>query len=310
MLYTRSEMNNTLITILGPTATGKTDFAIRLAQKLNTEIISSDSRQMYREMKIGTARPGQIELNSVTHHFIGNLSIHDYYNASMFEEEVLSLLGDLFQKHASVIMVGGSGMYIDAVCKGIDELPVVDAQIRMKLQEQYKNEGIESLRIQLKLIDPDYYTTVDLKNPNRILKGLEISIMTGKPYSSFLTRKRKHREFRILKIGLNLPRELLYQRINHRVDQMLEAGLIEEARKLFPLRSLNALNTVGYKELFSYFDGSIDREKAIELIKRNTRHFAKRQITWFKRDPEINWIHPNEFEKAVKTCQRPTRGRS
>lgn len=303
-------MNNTLITILGPTATGKTDFAIRLAQKFNTEIISSDSRQMYREMKIGTARPGQTELNTVPHHFIGNLSIHDYYNASMFEEEVLSLLGDLFQKHASVIMVGGSGMYIDAVCKGIDELPVVDAQIRMKLQEQYKNEGIESLRIQLKLIDPDYYTTVDLKNPNRILKGLEISIMTGKPYSSFLTRKRKHREFRILKIGLNLPRELLYQRINHRVDQMLEAGLIEEAGKLFPLRSLNALNTVGYKELFSYFDGSIDREKAIELIKRNTRHFAKRQITWFKRDPEINWIHPDEFEKAVKTCQRPTRGRS
>ena len=303
-------MNNTLITILGPTATGKTDFAIRLAQQFNTEIISSDSRQMYREMKIGTATPGQTELNTVPHHFIGNLSIHDYYNASMFEEEVLSLLENIFTKLSQVIMVGGSGMYIDAVCKGIDELPGVDPQVRLKLQEQYKKEGIESLRIQLKLLDPDYYNTVDLKNPNRILKGLEISIMTGKPYSSFLTRKKKHREFRILKIGLNLPREMLYKKINHRVDLMVEAGLIEEARELYPLRSLNALNTVGYKELFSYFDGTIDRAQAIELIKRNTRHFAKRQITWFKRDPEINWIHPNEFEKAVKTCQGSTNGRT
>ncbi len=297
-------MNKTLITILGPTATGKTDFAIRLAQKFNTEIISSDSRQMYREMKIGTATPRQTELNAVPHHFIGNLSIHDYYNASMFEEEVLSRLGDLFQEFSKVIMVGGSGMYIDAVCKGIDELPVVDPQIRLKLQEQYKTEGIGSLRIQLKLLDPDYYKTVDLKNPNRILKGLEISIMTGKPYSSFLTRKKKHREFRILKIGLDLPREVLYQKINHRVDLMVKTGLIEEARKLYPLRSLNALNTVGYKELFLYFDGSINRAKAIELIKRNTRHFAKRQITWFKRDPEINWIHPDEFEKAVKLIEK------
>lgn len=296
-------MNNTLITILGPTATGKTDFAIRLAQNINTEIISSDSRQMYREMKIGTATPGKIELNTVPHHFIGNLSIHDYYNASMFEEEVLSLLGEFFTKFSQVIMVGGSGMYIDAVCEGIDELPVVDPQIRMKLQEQYKKEGIESLRIQLKLLDPEYYKTVDLKNPNRILKGLEISIMTGKPYSSFLTKKKKHREFRILKIGLALPREILYQKIDRRVDLMVESGLIEEARKLYPLRSLNALNTVGYKELFSYFDGDINRAKAIELIKRNTRHFAKRQITWFKRDPKINWIHPDEFEKAVKICQ-------
>ena len=297
-------MNNTLITILGPTATGKTDFAIRLAQKFNTEIISSDSRQMYREMKIGTATPGQTELNTVPHHFIGNLSIHDYYNASMFEEEVLSLLGEIFTRFSQVIMVGGSGMYIDAVCEGIDELPVVDPQIRMKLQEQYKKEGIESLRIQLKLLDPEYYNTVDLKNPNRILKGLEISIMTGKPYSSFLTRKKKHREFNILKIGLNLPREVLYEKINHRVDLMVEAGLIEEVRKLYPLRSLNALNTVGYKELFSYFDGDIDRAKAIELIKRNTRHFAKRQITWFKRDPEITWIHPDDFGKAVKLIKK------
>ena len=187
-------MNNTLITILGPTATGKTDFAIRLAKKFNSEIISSDSRQMYREMKIGTATPGQTELNIVPHHFVGNLSIHDYYNASMFEEEVLTLLESMFQKFSHVIMAGGSGMYIDAVCKGIDELPVVDPQIRLQLQEQYKSEGIESLRIQLKLLDPDYYNTVDLKNPNRILKGLEISIMTGKPYSSFLTKKKKNRK--------------------------------------------------------------------------------------------------------------------
>ena len=293
-------MNNTLITILGPTATGKTDLAIRLAQQINSEIISSDSRQMYREMKIGTARPGKIELNTVAHHFIGNLSIHDYYNASMFEEEVLSLLENIFKKFSHAIMAGGSGMYIDAVCKGIDELPGVDPEIRLQLQEQYKNEGIESLRIQLKLLDPDYYNTVDLRNPNRILKGLEISIMTGKPYSSYLTRKKKNRKFKIIKIGLNLPREILYQKINHRVDQMVKTGLVEEARKLYPLRSLNALNTVGYKELFSYFDGNIDRAKAIELIKRNTRHFAKRQITWFKRDPGIFWIQPDEFEKAVE----------
>jgi len=293
-------MDKTLITILGPTATGKTDFAIRLAKQINTEIISSDSRQMYREMKIGTARPGQTELSIAPHHFIGNLSIHDYYNASMFEVEVIRLLGDLFKKYSQVIMVGGSGMYIDAVCSGIDELPGIDPQIRLQLQEQYKNEGIESLRIQLKLVDPDYYNTVDLKNPNRILKGLEISIMTGKPYSSFLTRKDKNRDFQIIKIGLNLPREVLYQNINHRVDQMVKAGLVEEARKLYSLRSLNALNTVGYKELFSHFDGNTDRAKAIELIKRNTRHFAKRQITWFKRDPEIMWIQPDEFEKAVE----------
>ncbi len=297
-------MNNSLISVLGPTATGKTKLAIELATRLGTEIISSDSRQMYHEMKIGTAMPSPEELSSVPHHFIGNLSISDYYNASIYELEVLTLLSKLFKKFSYVVMVGGSGMYIDAICKGIDDLPAVDRDIREKLQLRYKTEGIESLRIQLKMLDPDYYNTVDLRNPNRILKGLEISIQTGKPYSSFLTRKNKKRDFRIIKIGLDMPREQLYERINYRLDRMIEEGLVEEARELYPYRSLNALNTVGYKELFSYFDGEISLEKAVELIKRNSRHFAKRQLTWFRRDKEINWILPGEYEKAIEIIRR------
>ena len=292
-------MTKTLITLLGPTASGKTELGIKLAEKLKTEIISADSRQIYKELQIGTAPPAAEQLERVAHHFVGNKSIHNYFNASMFELEVLSLLPTLFAQFNNVIMVGGSGMYIDAVCTGIDDIPTVDPVVRTKLQEQYRKEGIESLRIQLKILDPEYYNMVDLRNPNRILKGLEISIMTGKPYSSFLTRTKKIRNFSIVKIGINRDRDDLYKRINQRVDQMMDQGLLEEARNLYSNRELNALNTVGYKELFSYLDGKITLDTAIELIKRDTRRFAKRQITWFQRDSEITWFHPKKEENIL-----------
>jgi tRNA dimethylallyltransferase len=296
-------MNKRIIVILGPTASGKTEMGIRLAESLQTEIISADSRQIYKELKIGTAPPTRKQLERVPHHFIGNKSIHDYYNASMFETEALSLLTKLFSKHDDILMIGGSGMYINAVCSGIDDIPTVDPEIRLKLREQYEKEGIESLRIQLKMLDPVYYNSVDLRNPNRILKGLEISVMTGKPYSSFLSNKKKERDFRILKIGILSDREKLYERINHRVDEMIRQGLIEEARKMYPLRELNALNTVGYKELFAYFDHQISKDEAIELLKRNTRRFAKRQMTWFLRDKEIQWFEFSEENRILELIQ-------
>jgi tRNA dimethylallyltransferase len=286
-----------LIVIIGPTAIGKTDLCIDLAESLGTEIISADSRQIYKELNIGTAKPGEDELNRVKHHFIGTKSIFDYYTAGMFELDVLKLLEDLFSKHEQVIMTGGSGLYINAVCEGIDALPKVDPEIRNKLIEQYEQEGIQSLRQDLKRLDPEYYEMADLKNPKRLLKALEITVMTGKPYSSFLTRPNKKRPFTILKIGLNRDRQELYDIINKRVDQMINNGLVEEARELHKNKELNALNTVGYKELFDCFDGNINYERAIELIKRNTRRYAKRQITWFSRDKEIKWFHPNDQEK-------------
>ncbi len=296
-------MDKSLIVILGPTASGKTDLGIRLAESLQTEIISADSRQIYKELQIGTAPPTKEQLKRIPHHFIGNKSIHDYYNASMFETEALSLLSKLFSKHENVFMVGGSGMYINAICSGIDDIPTVDPEIRLKLREQYEKEGIESLRIQLKMLDPVYYNMVDLRNPNRILKGLEISVMTGKPYSSFLSHRKKKRNFRILKIGLLIDREKLYKKINLRVDEMIRQGLIEEARRMYPLRELNALNTVGYKELFAYFDNQISKDEAIELLKRNTRRFAKRQMTWFLKDKEIHWFEPDEENRMLKLIQ-------
>lgn len=287
----------TLIVIIGPTAIGKTDLCIDLAESFNTEIISADSRQIYKELNIGTAKPGEDELNRVKHHFIGTKSIFDYYTAGMFELDVLKLLEDLFKKHEQVIMTGGSGLYINAVCEGIDALPKVDPEIRNKLIKQYEQEGIQSLRQDLKRLDPDYYEMTDLKNPKRLLKALEITVMTGKPYSSFLTNPNKKRPFNILKIGLNRDRQELYDIINKRVDQMVNKGLLDEAKALYKHRKLNAMNTVGYKELFDYFDGNINYERAIELIKRNTRRYAKRQITWFSRDKEIKWFHPNDQEK-------------
>ena len=270
--------------ITGSTAVGKTAVATELAKSLNTEIISCDSRQMYREMRIGTAIPTAEELAAVPHHFIGNLSIHDYYNVSMFEQECLQLLDKLFAKHPTVIMTGGSGLYIDAVCKGIDDFPAVDAEIRKTVTGWFEAEGIEYLRRQLKMLDPEHYAKVDLRNHKRIMKAIEVSLQTGKTYSSFLTAQERKRPFEIEKIVLTRPREELFDRINRRTEQMMEQGLLEEVKALYPYRKLNALNTVGYKELFAYIDGRYDLNTAVELIKRNTRRYAKRQLTWFARD--------------------------
>ena len=289
----------TLIVILGPTGIGKTDLSIEIAQEFKAEIISSDSRQIYHELKIGTAVPTTDQLNQVKHHFIGNKSIYDYYNASMFEFEVLDTLEELFQSSNQVVMTGGSGMYINAVCDGIDELPTIDQKLRDDLIKKHEKEGIESLRLQLKILDPVTYEKIDLKNPKRILKALEVSIQTGKPYSTFLTESKKERDFNIIKVGLQREREELYERINMRVDQMVEEGLIEEAKRYYPDRKLNSLNTVGYKELFQYFDGDITEDKAVELIKRNSRHYAKRQISWFARDRDIVWFHPDKKDEIV-----------
>ena len=283
-----------LFVIVGPTAIGKTDLAIQIAKKLNTEIISCDSRQIYKEMKIGTARPSEAQLKEIKHHFIGTISVVDYYNASMFEFAVLDLLNEMFREKRIVIMAGGSGLYADAVCKGIDDLPTIDPEVRENLLKRLSIEGIMSLRQELLKMDPYYCQTADIRNPKRILKALEVYYMTGQPYSRFLTKKDKTRDFKIVKIGLNRERKELYKIIDNRVDGMIQNGLIEEARSLFEFRNLNALNTVGYKELFDYLDGKLTLEEAMELIKRNTRRFAKRQLSWFTRDKEIIWFHPDQ----------------
>jgi tRNA dimethylallyltransferase len=290
---------NRLIIITGPTAVGKTSIAIEVAKSLQTEIVSCDSRQMYREMRIGTAVPTAEELAAVPHHFIGHLSIHDYYNVSMFEQECLQLLNRLFLKYDSVVMTGGSGLYIDALCRGIDDFPTVDPEIRKTVTGWFETEGVEYLRRQLKMLDPEHYAKVDLRNHKRIMKAIEVSLQTGKPYSSFLTAKAQKRPFDILKIALNRPREELFERINLRTTAMMNEGLLEEAQALYPNRHLNALNTVGYKELFAYYDGQHNIDTAVELIRRNTRRYAKRQLTWFARDNEMIWMNPDQvFENT------------
>ena len=290
-----------LIVITGPTAVGKTSIAIEVAKALRTEIISCDSRQMYREMRIGTAVPTAKELAAVPHHFIGNLSIHDYYNVSMFEQECLQLLNKLFTKYQTVVMTGGSGLYIDALCKGIDNFPTVDPEIRKTVTGWFETGGIEYLRRQLKMLDPEHHAKVDLRNQKRIMKAIEVSLQTGKPYSTFLTAQDRKRPFDIEKIVLNRPREELFERINHRTDQMMEEGLLKEAETLYSYRHLNALNTVGYKELFDYMDGQYDLNTAVELIRRNTRRYAKRQLTWFARDREMIWrqVSPHLCSQSV-----------
>ncbi len=293
-------MKNFLIVLLGPTCVGKTDISIEIARHFNCEIISADSRQFYMEMKTGTAVPTDLQLNTIRHHFVRFLSVKEYYSASLFERDVLELLGRLFKRRNIVLMSGGSGMYIDAVCNSIDDIPDVDTSIREKYTSKYREEGIESLRIALKLLDPDYYSKADLKNHKRIIRALEICETTGRPYSSFLTNKKSERDFIIIKLGLKRDRKELYERINLRVDKMTEAGLEDEARGLFKMRNLNALNTVGYKEFFDFFEGKISREKAIELIRRNTRRFAKRQITWWSKDREIRWFQVEEVEEMVE----------
>ncbi|MFW6370901.1 MAG: tRNA (adenosine(37)-N6)-dimethylallyltransferase MiaA [Bacteroidota bacterium] len=292
-----------LVVLTGPTGVGKTELSIQLANYFTTEIISADSRQFYREMKIGTATPTPEQLDRIPHHFIGHISIHEYYNASMFEEEVMQLLEKLFHEYPLVILTGGSGLYIDAVVKGIDELPTIDMQLRNELISKHRKEGIEGLLMMLKKLDPEFYANADLRNYKRILKALEVSIMTGKPYSSHLKRKAKQRFFDILKICLYMNRDELYNRINRRVDNMLEEGLEDEARQLYPFKGTNPLNTVGYKELFSYFEGEIPREEAIRLIKRNSRHYARRQMTWFRRDNDYKWVYPFQEKEIMDAIQ-------
>jgi len=292
-------MQKYLIVLTGPTGIGKTGVGIKLARHFNTEIVSSDSRQIFKEMTIGTAVPGTIELTSVKHHFIQSHSIEENYNASKFENDSLDLINSLFKNHDLVLMVGGSMLYIDAVCNGIDVMPDADPEIRKSLKDKLEKEGLESLRFLLKKLDPDYYNSVDLKNHNRIIHALEICIMTGKPYSFFRSNPKKNRSFSIIKIGLNCDRKVLHNRINLRVDQMIDAGLETEARNLYHLKHLNALNTVGYRELFTFFDGEITREKAIEFIKRNSRRYARKQLTWFRNDNEMNWFEPEQSSEII-----------
>ena len=296
--------DKTLLVLVGPTGIGKTAVGIQLAQHFSTEIISSDSRQLFKELSIGTAVPSVNELKRVKHHFIHSHSIHENYNASRFETEALDTIEQLFKQKNELLLVGGSMLYIDAVCKGIDVMPDADPEIRESLKNKLQNEGIESLRLQLKTLDPNYYAKVDLKNPNRIIHALEICLMTGKTFTSFRTNPKKKRPFTIVKMGLNCDRKILHERINKRVDLMVEAGLEVEARKVYPFKHLNALNTVGYREWFAYFDGDITRENAIELIKRNSRRYARKQITWFRRDEEMNWFEPHEIEKIIEFVER------
>ena len=283
-------MKNTLIVLPGPTGVGKTAFAIELAERLKCDIISCDSRQFYREMMIGTAAPDEEQLARVKHHFIGFLSVTDYYSISLFERDVMALLPGLFESNPVAVMTGGSMLYMDAVCRGMDDIPDTDPAVRQKYLTMYGNEGIEGLRIALKMLDPASYARVDLHNPRRILRALEITESTGTPYSSFLTAPVRQRDFRIIKAGLTRSRAELYRRIDTRVDAMMEAGLEEEAASLKEYRGLNALNTVGYRELFRWFDGEITREQAVMLIKRNSRRYARKQLTWWNRDSEISWF--------------------
>ncbi len=285
--------NPTLIIISGPTAVGKTGVAIEVAKHFGTDIISADSRQFYKQMKIGTAAPSEEQLNAVKHHFIGHLDPHDYFNVSLFEKSVLILLEELFANKSVVIMTGGSGLYIKAVCDGIDDLPDADPEIRKNLINIYNTGGLTSLRRMLQSHDPEYASVVDVANPNRLMRALEVIIQTGKPYSAHLNNEKVKRDFRIIKIALNIPRAKLHERINTRVDEMISAGLVEEARSLYHLKDLNSLNTVGYKELFDYFDGKTGIDEAVEKIKTNTRRYARRQITWFKRDKEFEWMEPD-----------------
>lgn len=279
-----------LIVILGPTGVGKTDLSIDIANHLQCPIISADSRQIYKGLTIGTDAPTQEQLQRAKHYFIGSLSIDDYFSASQYENKVIELLADLHKSHNNVVMTGGSMMYIDAVCKGIDDIPSIDPFLREQLLEQYQKEGLDPIRMQLKLRDPIFYDQVDLKNHKRVIHALEVCIMTGKPYSSLRTNKVKERPFEIVRIGLKRPRHLLYERINARVDQMIERGLVEEARRFYPHKHLNSLNTVGYKELFMYFDGECTLEFAIDKIKQHSRNYARKQLSWYNRSDDIHWI--------------------
>jgi len=301
-------VKKTLVILLGPTGVGKTELCLSLAEELNTEIVSCDSRQFFRELKIGTAAPTEAQMQRVKHHLVGNLSIFDYYSCGRFEIDALKKLDELFQSKEVVLMTGGSMLYIDAICKGIDDIPNVDQELRDSLHERYANEGIDNILAELKLLDPEYYDMVDKKNHKRIIHALEICLTSGKTFSSFRKETAKERPFDIIKIGLNLPREELYERINRRVDIMFEEGLMEEAKTYYPHRNLNSLNTVGYKELFEYFDGNWDLDFAKNMIKQNSRRYAKKQLTWFNRDKDINWFRPNQQEEILSFLKSRLKG--
>lgn len=286
-------MEKTLIVITGPTGIGKTDTAINVARHLGTEIISADSRQIYRGIPIGTACPTAEELAAVKHHFINILNLDEYYSAAQYESDVLELLPKLFEHHDYVVMCGGSMMYVDAVCNGIDDIPTVSDDVRNKAYSILETEGLEEVARRVKEVDPEYYEIADKQNAKRLVHALEIYMQSGKPFSSFRTGAKKERPFRILKYSLEMPREELFTRINSRVDKMMELGLEEEARSVYHLRHLNSLNTVGYKEMFAYFDGTMDFITARERIKKNTRVYAKKQMTWYAKDPDIIYLHPS-----------------
>ncbi len=292
--------NKTLVSVCGPTAIGKTALSIDLAKEFNTEIVSCDSRQFFKELKIGTAPPSQKELAEIPHHFIHHLSIFDFYSVGDFERDALKKIASLFKHHDIVVMVGGSGLYEKAVTEGLDNFPEVDFKIREQLNHQFKTEGIKPLQEQLKKKDPSFFKDIDHQNPKRLIRALEVCIATGKPYSSFRKNTSKKRDFNVVKIGLNLDREIVYKNINSRVDSMMEKGLLDETKQLYPHRELNALQTVGYREFFKFFEGAYDLDFAIEEVKKNTRRFAKRQLTWFKKSQQVKWFEPCEKDAIIK----------
>ncbi|MFC1226474.1 tRNA (adenosine(37)-N6)-dimethylallyltransferase MiaA [Pedobacter sp. BG31] len=289
----------TLISVVGPTAIGKTTLAIQLAQHFGTEIISADSRQFFREMAIGTAKPSAAELAAAKHHFIDSHSVSQLFSTGDFEVEGLKKLDEIFRKHDVAIMVGGSGLYVNALINGLDDMPDIDLSIREKLNKQFEEEGLSVIQNQLAKVDPEYFAKVDQQNPQRMIRGLEVYLSTGQKLSSMLSATKKERPFNIIKIGLNTDRAVLYDRINSRVDRMMADGLVEEVKSLLPFKKYNALNTVGYSELFDYLDGKIDLEDAVAAIKQNTRRFAKRQLTWFRRDEEVTWFEPDQSEQII-----------
>jgi tRNA dimethylallyltransferase len=301
-------MADTLIVITGPTAVGKTDLTIELARHYHTPVINADSRQIYRELRIGTAAPSEEQLQQAKHYFVGNKSIHDYYNASMYEQDVLGILKG--EPSDTNILSGGSMMYIDAVCNGIDDIPTVRDDIREEMKRRYEEEGLEALCEDLRRLDPEHYAIVDRQNYRRVIHALEICYQTGCTYTSFRTQSKKERPFRIIKIGLNRDRDELYNRINARVDAMMEQGLLHEAESLYDQRQLNALNTVGYKEMFDYMDGRWSLDEAVERMKGNTRRYARKQLTWFKRDEQVRWFHPDDKDDILRYIEESEKLRS
>lgn len=290
---------NTLVVLLGPTGVGKTEVALQIAEHLQSPIINADSRQLFAEIPIGTAAPTKEQQERVKHYFVGTLHLTDYYSAAKYEEDVLQLLNQLFNQQQMALLSGGSMMYIDAVCQGIDDIPTVDEATRRLMKRKLETEGLDALVEELKVLDPEHYKIVDLHNPRRVIHALEICHMTGNTYSSYRTNTKKIRPFNIIKIGLNRPREEMYERINNRVLKMMNQGLIEEAKAVYPQKGLNALNTVGYKELFAYFDGDISLDDAILKIQSNTRQYMRKQVTWFKRDNDIKWFSPTNIEEII-----------